>query len=32
LIDALEANGFITPDADLPDPPAPDVVILGGTR
>jgi DNA-binding transcriptional LysR family regulator len=32
LIDALEANGFITPDADLPDSLAPDVVILGGTR
>ena len=30
--DALEANGFLVPDAELPDPTAPDVAPLGGTR
>jgi DNA-binding transcriptional LysR family regulator len=32
LVRALEANGFITPDVDLPPPPADLDVPLGGTR
>jgi DNA-binding transcriptional LysR family regulator len=32
LIEALEANGFITPDADVSVPPPPHVVPLGGAR
>src|SRR5688500_417378 len=32
LLRALEANGFITPDVDLPPPPAQLDVPLGGTR
>ncbi len=32
LLDALEANGFLVPDAGIPDPTAPDVTPLGGTR
>jgi DNA-binding transcriptional LysR family regulator len=32
LLDALEANGFLVPDASVPDPTAADVTPLGGTR
>jgi DNA-binding transcriptional LysR family regulator len=32
LLDALEANGFLVPDEGFPDPTAPDVAPLGGTR
>ena len=32
LLEALEANGFITPDADPSSPPALHAVALGGTR
>lgn len=32
LLDALEANGFLVPDADLSGPTAPDTAPLGGTR
>jgi DNA-binding transcriptional LysR family regulator len=32
LLEALEANGFITPDVDLADPPAAPAVPLGGSR
>src|SRR3712207_1623723 len=32
LLDALEANGFLAPDEGFPDPTAPDVAPLGGTR
>jgi DNA-binding transcriptional LysR family regulator len=32
LLRALDANGFTTPDVDLPSPPAPLDVPLGGTR
>ncbi|MGY1682903.1 LysR substrate-binding domain-containing protein [Geodermatophilus sp. SYSU D01176] len=32
LLRALEANGFTTPDVDLPTPPAPLDAPLGGTR
>jgi DNA-binding transcriptional LysR family regulator len=31
LLGALEANGFITPDTELPRPPAPHATPLGGT-
>jgi DNA-binding transcriptional LysR family regulator len=32
LVRALEANGFVTPDVDLPPPPADLDIPLGGTR
>jgi DNA-binding transcriptional LysR family regulator len=32
LVDVLEANGFITPDVDLPHPPVPLDVPLGENR
>jgi hypothetical protein len=32
LLDALEANGFLVPDAEFPGPTAADTAPLGGTR